>query len=47
MTASCARVDIIHGRFTPMRLELAAELKPQPAPTTILLPGCRRKYVRP
>ena len=47
MIASCAKVEIIHGRFTPMRLELGAELKPQPVPIVMLLPGCRLKYARP
>ena len=47
MTAFSARVDIIHGRFTPMRLEFGQELKPQPEPIAMLLLGCRLKYARP
>lgn len=47
IVAFSASVEIIHGRLTPMRFEFGRELKPQPEPMIMLLPGCRLKCARP
>ena len=47
ISAPSVRVDTMHGRLTPMRLEEGDDLNTQPAPIMIWLCGCRKRRERP